>query len=1133
METQNKTKPDHSFGWLNTTQFLGALNDNIYQLLIIFLLIKMMGQDKASLITTIAGGVFVIPFLLFSHAGGVLADRYSKRDITVWIKVAEIVIMILGGLAFLSKNQFALYGTLFLMTTQSALFGPAKYSIIPELVDKTQLSRANGLLVATTYLAIILGTSGAGALSLIFKNQFALSSIVCVLIAVIGTYTSLRIRKTPALRMKRRFVNYLPIDVWENLKQIRKDGYLFLTVVGSSYFLLIGGFCKLNIIPYGIHYLRISEEGSSQYFLLAAVGIGLGSYLAGKLSGRNIEFGVVPVGAFGLTLSNILLRYVPPNPWMVGAIVLVLGLSAGFFVVPLNSFIQFRTPPNIMGKVLATKNFLDFVGVLLAAALMFVFSQVFHLTPGQGFLAIGLLTLVLTIVTLIVLPDFLLRFIAVVVMRLGYRIRIVGMENVPVEGPALLVCNHVSWVDALLLMATQQRRIRFMMFREIYNSRFFKPLLDLMGVIPISFQDPPRQMLLSLKKAREVLDEGYMVCIFAEGSVTRSGNMMGFRRGFEHIMKGSNYPIIPIYMGGAWGSILSYYHGKIFSRMPSFLPYKITVIFGKPLPAISTALEVRLAVMELAGQAFDLLKPSRMSLGRMFVLSARKNWFRFAMNDTFGRSLSYGKSLIAAVALGRHLRRRTRGEDMIGIVLPASVPAALSNIAVTLTGKVPVNLNFTASGESVKSAIRQCGIKTILSSRRFLEKYKDFKVPEGTIYLEDIMGEIRMKDRIVSFLIAFFVPSRFLACASKFSADKLATVIFSSGSTGEPKGVMLSHHNILSNIEQMRMIIHNSPQDNICGVLPFFHSFGYTVTLWFPLLSGFSVSYHPNPVDADKVAEVVRTSRSTMLLGTPTFLQLYMRKAAPGDFKTLRWVIVGAEKLRKPLADAFEQKFGIRPLEGYGTTELSPVAAFNLPDVEIDGVYQKGTKINSVGHPLPGVTVKIVDPDTGMLQPVGESGLLLVKGPNVMLGYLGHPDKTVEVLQDGWYNTGDIARIDEDGFVTITDRLSRFSKIGGEMVPHLAIEEELLCGLNATEQVLAVSAISDEKKGERLVVLYTDQAGPVEKLKDIMDKSRLPNLWKPPLESYYKIEKIPVLGTGKIDLQKLKTLALRISGGAE
>jgi acyl-[acyl-carrier-protein]-phospholipid O-acyltransferase/long-chain-fatty-acid--[acyl-carrier-protein] ligase len=343
---------------------------------------------------------------------------------------------------------------------------------------------------------------------------------------------------------------------------------------------------------------------------------------------------------------------------------------------------------------------------------------------------------------------------------------------------------------------------------------------------------------------------------------------------------------------------------------------------------------------------------------------------------------------------------------------------------------------------------------------------------------------------------------------------------------------MLSHHNILSNIESMRAVFHYSPDDNICAALPFFHSFGYTCSLWLPLLCGFSVAYHPNPLEGAKIAEVVRENHSTLLFATPTFLLAYLRRAKPEDFESLRFVVVGAEKLRPRLADAFEAQFGVRPLEGYGATELSPVAAISLPDVEAGGLRQVGTKAGSVGHPLPGVAVRIVDPETGARVPPETPGLLLIRGPNVMLGYLNEPEKTAAVLRDGWYNTGDMAVLDNDGFIKITDRLSRFSKIGGEMVPHLAVEEAYQRGLERTDPVLAVAGVADEKRGERLVVLYTAEAGPPDRLRAIITSSELPNLWKPAADAYYPIDSLPVLGTGKLDLKAIKDLAVKMAGSA-
>jgi acyl-[acyl-carrier-protein]-phospholipid O-acyltransferase/long-chain-fatty-acid--[acyl-carrier-protein] ligase len=649
-------------------------------------------------------------------------------------------------------------------------------------------------------------------------------------------------------------------------------------------------------------------------------------------------------------------------------------------------------------------------------------------------------------------------------------------------------------------------------------------LFRLMGVIPVSSKDSQKEMFAFIRETRTALKDGYMLCIFAEGAVTRNGMMQEFKPGLELIARGGQYPIIPVYIGGAWGSILSYAHGRLLSRLPVRLPYPVTVLFGKPMPAASTAAEIRHAVIELSADYFESKKRSCISLGEAYIISARRNWKAHAISDTSGKSLTYGMALAGSLTLSVKIKNETSDQKFIGIMLPASVGGAISNLAVSLLGKVPVNLNYTAPAASIMSSIEQCGIKYIITSKAFKEKLRGLPAFAGEVYLEDIAADISPVSKISAWAKARFMPRRMLA-PKDIDADDLATVIFSSGSTGEPKGIMLTHHNIQSNIEALKTVLGVKPSDNICAALPMFHSLGFTGTLWLPLLSGFSAAYHPNPLDGTKIAEVVRSKRSTLLLATPTFLTLYTRAAKPDDFASLRLVVAGAEKLKEKVARNFQDKFGIRPLEGYGATELSPVVALSLPDTEIDGVFQKGAKEGSVGHPLPGVAVEIEDLEEGTPLPAGEHGLIKVKGPNVMKGYLGRPGLTEESIKDGWYITGDIGWLDNDGFLYITDRLSRFSKIGGEMVPHGAVEDALQDGLGQSSRLVAVTSVPDEIKGERLVVLYQKGASEPETLRRIMAESLLPNLWRPCRDCYIEVDSIPILGSGKLDIQSLRRLA--------
>jgi acyl-[acyl-carrier-protein]-phospholipid O-acyltransferase/long-chain-fatty-acid--[acyl-carrier-protein] ligase len=689
----------------------------------------------------------------------------------------------------------------------------------------------------------------------------------------------------------------------------------------------------------------------------------------------------------------------------------------------------------------------------------------------------------------------------------------------------------MSLVDALLLLASTDRSIRFLMYKGIYDLPFVKPGAKMIRAIPISSELRPREMLQSLREASNAIRGGEVVCIFAEGQITRIGQLLPFRRGMERIMKGVDAPIVPVNLDGVWGSIFSFERGRFLWKMPRSIPYPVTVSFGKPMPASSTPFEVREAVQQLQTDAYRHHKKRMRTLPRAFVRTAHGSPFRFAMGDKRRARMSWGMALLSAILLARRLRATWAGQEMVGILLPPSVPGALVNFAAVLSGKIPVNLNYTSSNETLESCAQQCNLQTVITTKLLLERIP-LKVPAKTVLLEEAAAAPRLGEKVAALLL-WFLPGywleRILSHSKPKTLDDLATVIFSSGSTGEPKGVMLTHYNIASNIEQMGQTFALEHKDVLLGVLPFFHSFGFTVTLWLPAVLGCGVAYHPSPLDLTAVSELVRDYRVTFLLATPTFLQAYLRRCSPEDFGSLQFVVVGAEKLPERLALAFEDRFGIRPLEGYGATECSPVIAVNTRDFRAPGFRQVGAKRGHIGHPLPGISVRIVDPETRERLPVGTAGLLLVRGPNVMKGYLGKPEKTAEVLQDGWYVTGDIAAEDEDGFLTITDRLSRFSKIGGEMVPHIKIEEKLQELANATEQKFVVTGVPDGKKGERLVVLHTIPPDELKALLDRMPEAGLPNLWTPRANQFFHVEELPHLGSGKLDLRRVHEMAVDLS----
>ncbi|MEO8481465.1 MAG: AMP-binding protein [Acidobacteriota bacterium] len=513
-----------------------------------------------------------------------------------------------------------------------------------------------------------------------------------------------------------------------------------------------------------------------------------------------------------------------------------------------------------------------------------------------------------------------------------------------------------------------------------------------------------------------------------------------------------------------------------------------------------------------------------------FVRTARKYWSAFAAADTTGQKLTYGRMLIGALALGRVLARRTPGENAVGTLLPASVWSAVTNIALYMAGRMPVNLNFTIGADALTAAIEQAGIKTILTSRKFLEKAGLEERP-GMVFLEELRLELTSADKAAAIVLARLTPMPLIRrwfSGPASTTSPLATIIFSSGSTGVPKGVMLTHNNILSNVDSLAQLFHMGPSDVFLGVLPLFHSFGFTGTFWFPLLMGAGVAYHPNPMDAKTVGELVETYKATMLISTPTFCNAYLRRCTKEQFASLKYAIVGAEKLRRQVADEFREKYGIDLLEGYGMTEMAPVVAVNHPDFTDERGRHIGNRPGSVGHPIPGISAKVVDQETGEDLGIDCAGLLLVQGPSMMVGYLDQPQRTAEAMRNGWYATGDIARIDAEGFIFITDRLSRFSKIGGEMVPHVRVEDAINAILG--DSVSIVTGVPDAAKGERLVAFYARPEIAPEQLWDALCASDLPRLWLPRRDNLVPLEAIPTLGTGKADLRRIKQMAIEHSG---
>jgi len=718
-----------------------------------------------------------------------------------------------------------------------------------------------------------------------------------------------------------------------------------------------------------------------------------------------------------------------------------------------------------------------------------------------------------------------LYFIGRLLVRCFYRVTALGLENLP-GGGFLLVPNHITWVDALLLQLACPRPIRYVIDQAYYHRPTLHPILRALGCIPINI----RHSHAAVRAAAEKIADGEIVCVFPEGQLERTGTLLRLQRGYELIARHANAQVVPVWLDQLWGSIFSFQGGRFFTKFPKRIPYPVTIAFSKPLNAkAADVATVREELLKLGELCFSRRPSLDRRLAEECVRGLKRRPFATAVIDgTDHTRLSRAKLLGAAAALSRYLRKEF-SDERIAIVLPASKGSMLANLAVTLADKVPVDLNFTMGRAANESCCKRANLRVAISATQFMERLKDFPWPERVLKLDELVP--RMKREIIFWwLMALMVPARLLLRLlqiPKKGGHSEAVLLFTSGTTGEPKGVVVSHRNVVGNVSQFRQLLDARKTDAILASLPFFHTFGSTVTLWYPLIEGVRIVTYPNPLDAAKCAALIEQYQLTFLLATPTFLRLYLRKAEPEQVRSLRLTIVGAEKLPLDLASHFEKRFHKKVFEGYGLTETAPVVSVNLPGPEPkkpSEQVQSASRLGSVGRLAPGIAAEIREPETDRKLSLYDTGMLWLRGPNIFEGYLHDPKRTAEILRDGWLKTGDIGRFDEDGFLYIEGRLSRFSKIGGEMVPHEAIEQKIIDLLELSgrdERPLAIVGVQDEAKGEALVLLSAVDIDLAE-LRKKLQEAGVPNLWIP--KHVQRVEAIPVLASGKLDLKKCNEL---------
>lgn len=1131
--------------------FLNAGVDLAHKITIQNVLLKSFDGDTLVILTALINAMILLPFIFLFSPAAFINDKFSRTKVIRLSALAAVGISALICLCYAIGEFYMAFALTLLLAAQSAVYSPAKYSIIKSIVGTEQLGMANGIIQALTIIAILFSSF---AFSFFFESHYIASNdpnmvlqsvweigIALIAFSALEAYFAFKIPFFPqtAEFSEQKFsakqyasLHYLK----ENIRTLRQNKNIWLSVIGLS---LFWGVSQVIVAAFPAHYKAIFHADNAIVIqaILAVSGLGLilGSYVAGKMSYLHIELGIVPVGAVGIFISLFCLTLTDSNLFLT-ICSFAFGFFGGLFIVPLNATIQYFAPEAISGKIMAGNNFMQNVLMVTFLLLSILFVKL-SLSTTNLLIFASLVCLVGSFYAMLQLPHLFTRLLLLPILKTGYRFHVNGLKNLPQSGGVLLLGNHISWIDWLVLQAASPRAIKFVMYRPIYNKWYLTWFLRIFKVIPIGGGASKE----SIQTIRSYLENGEVVALFPEGHISYNGQINEFQKGFEHVLEGlENITTVPFYLRGLWGSSFSHAdsHYKILSKKRG--KREVLVAFGKPINGFIDAVAMKQKVVELSFSAWEHFINEQAPLTHHWLESAKSDLFKECVADAQGTELNNVKFIAAVLSFAKVLKTKLRGQRHVGVLLPSSAAGAIVNMALFVLGKVPVNLNYTLSAESMQKALAKAQIDTVLSSAKFLDKLTakgfDFNaiLADKLLFAEDIAKGLNKTAKTHAFLTALFAPQWWIKLRyfADVKLDDTATILFSSGSEGDPKGIELSHKNLLTNIKQVSELLNFRRDDVILNSLPIFHSFGLTVTTLLPLCEGVKMVSVADPTDGAAIGKMSAKHGVSILFGTSTFFRLYTRnkKLHPLMFQNVRIVIAGAEKLKPDVKDAFRLKFGLEIHEGYGTTETAPVAAVNVPNIlEKDSLKELTfTKEGTVGLPLPGTIIKIVDPDTLNELKTGEDGLILIGGGQVMKGYLDDPEKTAEVIAelDGvrYYKTGDKGHIDEHGFVTIVDRYSRFAKIGGEMISLGAVEANLSQAIGE-DALFVATAVNDDKKGESVVLLVKSELP----LSDIQQRIKALNI--PPImlpSEIFLVDEIPLLGSGKIDFKRAKLLATEL-----
>jgi len=1098
-------------------QFFAAFGDNFLKTALVFVILYEVSGANSAVLITIAGATLIAPFFFLSGLGGELADRYDKAFVAQRIKLTEIGAAIVAVAGFAFHSLTLLFLAVFMFGTLASLFGPIKYGILPDLLQRRELPSGNALIEGGTFLAILLGTIVAGLAANGNSNPIHFAWLMIVT-ALASWLASLLIPKSgegaPDLAINRNVL----VSTGALIKHIRADPRLWWGALVASWFWLVGALVLSLLPPLVSFTIGGSEEVVTLFLTIFSVAVAVGSGLAAWLAAGRIVLlptlvAAVLLGLFALDLGWTASAIVPAaSPMSLGAFfasryslhiaidLAGLAIAGGLFIVPVFTAVQVWAGADRRARVVAAVNVLNAAFMVAGAVILAVLQKLGYGTAVL-FALIGFANLAVAVAIGLTMPASWLHDFLSIMFRAFFRLEVTGLDNVAKAGHnAIIALNHVSFLDPPLALSILPKRPVFAVDVAMSRNWWIQPFLKFARTMAL---DPLKPF--SLRAIINAVRAGDMLVIFPEGRITVTGSLMKVYDGAAMIADKSDAMVVPVRIEGPETTIFSRLkRSQVRRRM--FPKIKVTILEPVQLkldPELKGRKRRQAAGSALYTIMSDLIfrtTPTDRTIVQALIDAAKHHgpgWV--AIEDPVRGQMTYRRLLQAVAILGHKLMPYALEGHSMGIMLPTSNAAVVTLFAVMSAGRVPALINFTAGAANVLAACRAAQLDTIVTSREFVEKGRlgnlvaQIQAELRIVYLEDIRQTVGAADK----LRGFFGWKKPLVARKP---DDWATILFTSGSEGSPKGVVLSHRNMLANVAQAAARIDFGREDKLFNVLPVFHSFGLTAGTVLPLVSGVPTYLYPSPLHYRTVPELVYWTCATALFGTDTFLNGYARVANQYDFRSLRYVLAGAEPVKEATRQIYLEKFGLRILEGYGVTECSPVMTLNTPMFN---------KFGSVGRLLPGMEAKLEK-----VEGVEEGGRLYVKGPNVMLGYLrAEKPGVLEVPPEGWHDTGDIVTIDEQGFIAIKGRAKRFAKVGGEMVSLAAVE--MLAAELWPNYITAVSSIPDPRKGERLIMLTNKHGATRSEFMAYARSKHASELMLP--AEVVVLDKMPMLGSGKVD----------------